>query len=232
MARKCFTKAKAFLVETHLAQLINSVCKHKCTWNALLNLTSELMPLDDHFIQGLLILLRLYNANDFQRKTAQQGFIAFLTEQKDIFTESDNKILSEFHTELQTEFLQFFIDLMTKQEVFKKRMMNDLVTRADNLKQFAIQHAHCPEDLDNSFFRETLVHKKATDLLERSKKREAFGVIVQEYNSGLPPRTILVRDLLTTLALQLFEQTHDMVYVVQALKIDPGNDRLKRIFLE
>lgn len=231
-ARRYLSKAKVFLVETHVAVLINKNCHVKCLWEQLDQLLITLKVLDPHFVEAIIMFLRLYNAVECQRKLDQCAYIAHLSEKQEVFSDEDMKRIKGFHNELQKEYMEILMEVLTGQQGYKQKLHESKIQRADEVKQFAIRYADCPDDLEHGYFKETLVHKKAADLLSKSKADEAFDLIRQEYATGIPKKTFLIRDQFNTIVSLLFEKTGDMAYVVQALKIDPDNGKLKEYLIQ
>lgn len=226
-AQEAFSKGKIFLIESGVASILNDKYKHKASWESLMKLIINLKGIDDHFIEAIIAFFRLFNTTDILRKSDQSGFVACLLENKECFSEEEVRRLSDFQTELQNECLQIFLEMMIGRENYLKRMQEDKIKRAEEVKQFAFKYANCPENLDSSYFKETHVNKKARELMEQSKPAEAFDHIIKEYSDGLPESSFLIRELLNELVGLLVEQTGKMDYVVSALKIDPGNEKIK-----
>jgi len=68
--------------------------------------------------------------------------------------------------------------------------------------------------------------------MSQSKPVEAYDHLLKEYNYGIPAKSYLVRELLNELVGLLLEQTGKQDYFMKALKIDPGNAKLKRYLLK
>jgi hypothetical protein len=226
-AQEAFSKEKIFLIESGVASIMNGKYKHKTAWESLRKLIINLKEIDDHFLEAIIAFFRLFNTTDILRKTDQSGFLTYLMENKECFSEDEVRQLSDFQTELQNECLQIFLEMMIGRENYLKRMQEDKIKRAEEVKQFAFRYANCPENLDSLYFKETHVNKKARMLMEQSKPAEAFDHIIKEYADGLPGSSFLIRELLNELVGLLLEQTGKMDYVVSALKIDSGNEKLK-----
>ena len=229
--REHMSKAKIFLIESNIASFINDKCQYKSAWESLKKLLVNMKILDKHFIEAIIVFFRLFNTVDILRKNNQSGFVGYLLEHKDSFSEEEIKMLNNFQDEVQRECLLIFLEMMIGKEDYKKRMLESKVIRAEEVKQFAFKYANCPDNLDSSYFKETLVHRKASDLLAESKTCEAFEVIKEEYGTGLPKNSFLIRELLNEIVAILFDLTGDLAYVVQALKIDPENEKMKEYLL-
>jgi len=116
-------------------------------------------------------------------------------------------------------------------EFFRRRSEHKDLFSPEEVKQYAFRDVNCPEDLDSSYFKETQVNKKARDLMAHSKAAEALDVIICEYDTGIPSNSFLIRKLMNEVVTILFKQTEDIDYVVKALKIDPGNEKMKEFLM-
>ena len=99
------------------------------------------------------------------------------------------------------------------------------------MKQFAIDNADCPEDLDHTYFKETQVHKKVTAQLENSNPEEAFRIIQKKFPEGLPMNAALIRPLFTRTVTELYAKNGQIDCVVKALKMDPFNPELNELLM-
>jgi len=230
--REHMSKAKIFLIESNIASFINDKCQYKSAWESLKQLLVSMKEIDPHFMEAIIAFFRLFNTVDIIRKNNQSSFVGYLLGNKDSFSDEEVKRLTDFQDEVQKECLLIFLEILIGKEDYKKRMHESKVIRAEEVKQFAFKYANCPDNLDSSYFKETLIHKKASDLLAESKTCEAFEVIKEEYGTGLPKNSFLIRELLNEIVAILFDLTGDMSYVVQALKIDPENEKLKEYLVK
>jgi hypothetical protein len=55
---------------------------------------------------------------------------------------------------------------------------------------------------------------------------------MNQYSEGIPKSSFLIRELLNELVAILVEKNGNMDYVVRALKIDPGNEKLKTYLMK
>ena len=225
--RDHMSKAKIFLIESNIAAFINEKYQYKSAWESLKQLLVNMKEIDPHFTEAIITFFRLFNTVDITRKNNQSGFIGYLLEHKEHFTEDEVKRLTDFQKELQDECMLIFFEIMLGREDYKKRMLESKIKRAEEVKQFAFKYANCPENLDTSYFKETQVNKKARELMAQSKSDEALNIIIDEYKTGIPNNSFLIRELLNEIVSLLFEKTGKMDYVVKALKIDPGNEKIK-----
>jgi len=229
--REHMSKAKIFLFESNIASFINDKCQYKSAWESLKKLLVDMKDIDPHFMEAIIAFFRLFNTVDIMRKNNQSSFVGYLLGNKDSFSDEEVKRLTAFQDEVQKECMLIFLEMMTGKEDYKKRMLESKIQRAEEVRQFAMRYADCPENLDSAYFREMQVNKKARDLMAQSKTKEAFEVIRMEYKTGIPGRSFLIRELLNEVVALLFEQTRNIEYVVKALKIDPGNEKLKEYLM-
>ena len=225
------SKAKIFLIESNIASFINDKYQYKSAWESLKQLLVRMKSIDPHFMEAIITFFRLFNTVDITRKNNQSGFAGYLLEHKELFSEEEVKKLTDFQNELQKECMLIFFEIMLGREDYKKRMLESKIQRAEEVKKFAFKYANCPENLDTSYFKETQVNKKARKLVAQSKPDEALNIIIDEYKTGIPNNSFLIRELLNEIVLLLFEKTGKMDYVVKALKIDPGNEKFKGYLL-
>jgi len=226
-ASEAFSKEKIFLIESGVASILNGMLKHKAAWESLRKLLINLKGIDEHFIEAIIAFFRLFNTADIMRKSDQSGFVTCLLENRESFSEDEIDRLTDFQLEVGKECLHIFLEMMIGSEKYLKKMQKDRIQRAEEVKQFAFRYANCPENLDSSYFKETQVNKAARELMGQSKPAEAFDYIIKEYSDGIPRSSFLIRDLLNELVALLVEKTGNMDYVVRALKVDPGNEKLK-----
>jgi hypothetical protein len=226
-AQKALSKEKTFLIESGVASIMNDKYKYKAAWESLMKLIVNLKETDDHFIEAIISFFRLFNTVDITRKNNQSGFTGYLLEHKELFSEEEVSKLTDFQNELQKECMLIFFEIMLGREDYKKRMLDSKIQRAEEVKQFAFKYANCPENLDTSYFKETQVNKKARELMAQSKPDEAFNIIIDEYKTGIPKNSFLIREVLNEIVALLFENTGKIDYVVKALKIDQGNEKMK-----
>jgi len=225
------SREKIFLIESGIASIMNDKYKQKAAWESLMKLIVNLKEIDDHFVEAIVAFFRLFNTVEISRKSDQLSFTGYLLEHKDLFSEEESKRLTEFHDELTQECALILLEMMLGREDYKKRMLESKIQRAEEVKQFAFRNAKCPENLDSSYFKETQVNKKARELMAQSKPYEALNIIIDEYKTGIPNNSFLIRELLNEVVSLLFEKTGNLDYVVKALKIDPGNEKLKEYLM-
>ena len=139
--------------------------------------------------------------------------------------------MNAFVSELQAESLLVLLQALTGVEEDEKKSKNDRITRAEELKQFAIDNADCPEDLDHSYFTETKVYKKVMEFLENSNPEEAFKIFKKAFPEGLPENAALIRPLFTRTVTELFAENGQIAYVVKALELDPSNQELNNLLI-
>ena len=102
-------------------------------------------------------------------------------EHEDKFNDQEIESLNDFVDELQAESLLVLLNMLTGGGEDEKKKENERITRAEELKQFAIDNADCPEDLDHSYFTETQVYKKVQELLDNSNPEEAFKIMLKAF---------------------------------------------------
>jgi len=231
-AQEALSKEKIFLIESGIASIMNDKYKHKAAWESLMKLIINLKGIDNNFVEAIIVFFRLFNSADILRKRDQLSFSGYLLEHKDLFSPEEVKQVTELNKELTQECAVILFEIMLGREDYVKRMLENKIRRAEEVKQFAFRHANCPEDLDSSYFKETQVNKRARELMSQSKPVEAYDHVLKEYKNGLPAKSFLVRELLNELVSLLFEQTGEIDYVVKALKIDPGNEKMKAYLMK
>jgi len=231
LAMRRTSKAQVFLLEAVVAVHVNNTCPKEDSWASLLDTLVRMKVLSPGFMSAIIAFLRLYNAMKPHEKITQLNFMRFLLEHKDKFNEKEIERLNDFVEELQAESLLVLLNMLTGVEEDEKKKENDRITRAEELKKFAIDNADCPEDLDHSYFTETKVYKKVQELLGNSNPEEAFKILQKAFPEGLPGNAALIRPLFTRTVTELFEASGQIEYVVKALKLDPSNQELKELLI-
>lgn len=231
LAMRRISKAQVFLLEAVVAVHVNNHCPKQDTWDSLLDTLVRTKVLSPDFINAIIAFLRLYNAMKPYEKITQLSFMHYLLEHKDKFNEEENDSMSAFVDELQAESLLVLLNMLTGGEEDEKKREHDRITRAEELKQFAIDNAECPIDLDHSYFTETQIYKKVNELLENSNPEEAFRIIRKAFPEGLPKNAALIRPLFTRTVSELFEASGQIDCVVKALEMDPSNQELKELLI-
>lgn len=99
--------------------------------------------------------------------------------------------------ELESETIQILLSLLTGLGENKEKEEADQLTRAEELRQFAIRNANCPENLDHEYFRETITINKVMEQINKSNFEEAFRIFQKEFPDGFPEDIILIRPLFT-----------------------------------
>ena len=225
------SKAAIFLLETFVATHINNTCMNQESWESLLDTLLRMKVLDAKFINAIIAFLRVYNAFRPTEKILQLNFMRFLLTHKDSFFDHEIDRMDAFVSELESESIGVLLDILKGEGDDKEKNENEQITRAEELKQFAIDNADCPEDLDHTYFKETQVHKKVTAQLENSNPGEAFQIFQNEFPEGFPENAALIRPLFIRTVTELYAETGLLDCVVIALELDPTNHELKELLI-
>ena len=225
------SKAAVFLLEAFVAVHVNNTCENESTWESLLDTLTRTKVLNPRFMDAIIAFLRLYNAFKSPEKLTQLSFMLFLLTHKEKFLEQEIDKMNDFVSELQAESLLVLLQALSGEGADEKKSENDRITRAEDLKQFAIDTADCPEDLDHSYFTETKVYKKVVEFLDSSRPEEAFKIFQKAFPEGLPENAALIRPLFTRTVTELFAENGQIDYVVKALELDPSNQELNELLM-
>jgi hypothetical protein len=225
------SRAAIFLLETFVALHVNAICGKEESWESLLDTILRVKELDVKFIPAIIAFLRIYNAFKQHQKITQLNFMRFLLKNAEKFRKEEVESIAFFVKELEAETIQILLSLLTGKGENKEKEEADQITRAEELRQFAIENANCPENLDHEYFRETITISKVMEQVNNSNLEEAFRIFQKEFPEGIPGDAILIRPLFTKTVSQLYMKSGEIDCVVKALEMDPSNQELNELLL-